>query len=77
MNVFHLTGYPGEPLRRIDRERLGKRLSQYGGNFTVHFHRTGFRRRSPGYPKKQKQKEQWLALTPERTDLGQVGKHAS
>jgi len=37
--------YPGESLRRINRERFGIRLSQHGGNFTVHFHRTGFRRR--------------------------------
>ena len=45
LNIFHLTWYPGEPLRRINRERFGERLSQHGGYFAVHFDRPGFRGR--------------------------------
>jgi len=57
MNVRHLTWNPREPLRRINREWLGERLSQYGRHVAVHFDRAGFRGRGPEDPEKKKQKE--------------------
>lgn len=47
MDAFHLTWYPGEPLRRINRERVGERLSQHRRHVAVHFDRPGFRGRWP------------------------------
>jgi hypothetical protein len=58
MNVFHLTWYPGEPLRRINREGLGERLSQYGRYVAVNFDRSGFRSRWPEYPEKKNKRMQ-------------------
>ena len=77
MNVFHLTWYPGEPLRRINGERVSKCLCQHGGHFAVHSDRSGFRSRLPGYSEKRKDNKRgdMSALTPEKNNLGRVGKH--
>ena len=45
MDILNLTWHPGEPLRRINHERLGECLSQHGGYLAVHFDRPGFRSR--------------------------------
>jgi hypothetical protein len=50
MKTLNLTWYPGEPLRRIDGERFGKRLGQHRRNIAVDLDRPGFRSRMPEDP---------------------------
>lgn len=50
MNVFHLTWYPGKPLRGINREWLGKCLGQDWGHLVMHFDCSKFRSWWPEYP---------------------------